>query len=496
MNLLIKAFLIRSSKEQGFAIPIVIALGLIMILIGMVSIVKSNEEDLTAIGQRGTQRALTAAEAGVAYYRDLINKNRAIAVYSACKDEDKNKDGKLTWDNSQNKWTCSNNGTTVSWANNTNIPNINFYNSCSSAGFTTDNGFGANAVQNATVNIGWQDVNNNPDLGQYRLVSYSYADNAGTLIIEGRDRNSDNDASVTRLRVEFPIQPGIPRPPGASQDAITNNLNNLAPALWIGSDNNSITLNSDNDNLEVVNSNILVSKLDCQLSSGTKDIAEALGNVSAEAQNLPSIPIPLGQIYGISNNSIIKNIPLPRSADDWVLGGDGKSKIYQYRIENELNFNNEDLIITVGDNEKVVLYVQDDITFNGKVKVNCIDVDNDNVCEDTNTSNRLEIYSDREIDIEFKGSGKIKIKAFIHAPNATVKVSGTPTVEITGAVWVKEWDNQTNAKVKITPDTLADTTLNERYYHYTSVRQSLDNNNLVIKPIIYPPSRWETVEAE
>ncbi|BAU65231.1 hypothetical protein STA3757_26120 [Stanieria sp. NIES-3757] len=457
MNYLIKSFLICRSREQGFAIPIVIGLGLIMILIGMVSIVKSNEEDLTAIGQRGTQRALTAGEAGVAYYRDLINKNKAIAVY--------------------------NSSGTVSWANNTGIPNLDFYvkpspNNC----FTASDGFGATNVTNA-AGAAWRDVDSN--LGQYKLINYEYiaADKIGRLVVEGRDRNSSNEASVTRLRVEFPIQPGVPRPPGVSQDVITENLNNLAPALWLGSD--LMTLNGTKNNLNVVNGNILVSSLNCQLSTGTKAIAAVLPNIVAEPQTLPSIPLAVGGVNNITNSSVLENVDLPRSGDNWAIQSvrEQTKNVYQYSIPNGLSLTNKNILINISPTnrtkDKIIFYVQNNITFDGNVDVNW---------NADYKSEHLEIYSNDPITIRFQGSGNIRLKAFIHAPNATVEVTGTPTVEITGAVWVKEWQNTTNQTVTITPDA--------SYYGYTSVRRSLDNNALVIQPIIYPPSKWETVEAE
>ena len=118
MNSIIKTILITRSKERGVIIPTVIALGLIMTLIGTVNVFKSNDENLTAIAQRDTREALTAAEIGVAFYRDLIDQNKVIATYSAC-----GTGIDLTWNTSTNTWTCSDT-TEISWATATTIPGI------------------------------------------------------------------------------------------------------------------------------------------------------------------------------------------------------------------------------------------------------------------------------------------------------------------------------------------------------------------------------------
>jgi hypothetical protein len=481
-----------------------------MTLIGTVNIFKSSEENITAIAQRDTHIALRAAEAGVAYYRDLIDKNKQIAVYPAC-------EAGLSW--SSNSWTCSDTGTSVSWANNASIPNLDFYtNTCSSAGFSSANNFGATAVSDATIPTeGWQKVNGDPnsDLGEYRLRQYNYDDtvepNTGTLVIEGRDRDTTgDDASAIEVSVTFPVQPAT------TNDDLTANLNNLDPALWIGSE--TIALNNpDNNNLSV-DGNILITKSDCDLSSGIETIANALGNATVHPRNVPDTPIPpddatagppfnLTKINVITNDSDIINVTLPRTGDNSeVVDGDN---VYHYLIEDELNLTDgNEIIITSG--AKVILYVQGDITITGNVDINCDDTDGDDVCDDSNQSDRLEIYGNSDESgsnqfgcasgvicptetITFSGdtTKTINIKAFIHAPDAdaTVTVSNDPKVNITGAVWVQEWnDTSSNTPmVTITPD--------DRYLEYTTLDDPITTLGGAINPIIYAPENWQTQEV-
>jgi Tfp pilus assembly protein PilX len=452
MNPIIKAILIRRSREQGFAIPTIIALGLIMTLIGTINIFKSSDENLTAISQRDAQKALTAAEAGVAYYRDLIDKNKTIAVYNSTG--------------------------TVSWTNPNNIPAIN--NNC---GFTNQ---GNTAVSNAATSA-WQNVNGNSDLGQYRLKSYTYDGNAGTLVIEGRDRNSTDAASI-EVSVDFPIQPGLfPTDfPNNITNKVTENLNNLNPALWIANNDTPSTintsdfnLNGSNDNL-TVDGNILISKSDCNLSAIQTQV-DTLGNITANSSTLPSIPTQPTSITTITNNSDIIDITsdsinttLPRSGDLYQV--ENGENVFYYLIQNDLDLaDTEKIQITTG--SKVVFYLQGNMTIEGNVDINQL-----------NSSDNFQIYGTNTTSIiEFKGSGTINLKALIHAPNAEARItSDDPTVNINGAIWVNKWDSSTG-DITITSD--------ESYFYYKNL-ENLVTQLGAINPIIYPPTNWQTCEVD
>ena len=179
--------LMRNSHEKGFALPIAMGVGLVIVLLGAVMMARSQTDRITSSTQKATNQGLSAAETGVARYQDLVNKYRAIATY--------------------------NNTGTVSWATPSSIPNI------SSCGSTTE----ATAVSTqATTN--WQNVDSSdPTKGQYRLISYAYTPNSGvaantapgtgTLIIEGRVNQTgsgstatqDVRTATTRLQVAIPI---------------------------------------------------------------------------------------------------------------------------------------------------------------------------------------------------------------------------------------------------------------------------------------------------
>ncbi|NJO99213.1 MAG: hypothetical protein HC764_27135 [Pleurocapsa sp. CRU_1_2] len=65
---------------RDLPLPIVIGLGLVMILLGAISITTANEENITAITQNSKSDALAIAEVGVARYRELLDRNRTLAV--------------------------------------------------------------------------------------------------------------------------------------------------------------------------------------------------------------------------------------------------------------------------------------------------------------------------------------------------------------------------------------------------------------------------------
>ncbi|MEY2857926.1 MAG: hypothetical protein RLZZ74_2238, partial [Cyanobacteriota bacterium] len=78
--LLLKSLLQRRARDEGFTLPMVIALGLIMLLLGAISITTANEENITAITQNSKSDALAIAEIGVARYRESLDRNRRLAI--------------------------------------------------------------------------------------------------------------------------------------------------------------------------------------------------------------------------------------------------------------------------------------------------------------------------------------------------------------------------------------------------------------------------------
>jgi len=75
MNRKLKLALISYASEKGFALPVVIGMGLIMTLIGMTMIMRSQGDQVTAISQKETAQSLAIAEGGVTRTLSKLNKS-------------------------------------------------------------------------------------------------------------------------------------------------------------------------------------------------------------------------------------------------------------------------------------------------------------------------------------------------------------------------------------------------------------------------------------
>lgn len=79
MNKKLKIALKSRPSEQGFAIPIAVGLGLVMILIAATMIVRSQGDQVIASAQKVTARSLATAETGTTRVQSLLNRYRVLA---------------------------------------------------------------------------------------------------------------------------------------------------------------------------------------------------------------------------------------------------------------------------------------------------------------------------------------------------------------------------------------------------------------------------------
>jgi Tfp pilus assembly protein PilX len=419
MNKKLAIALITRSDNKGFALPIVMGIGLIIVLLGAVMMVRSQGDRVTASTQKATTQGLSAAETGVTRYQSLVNNNRAIAAYPDCSG---------TRDSSG---TCPDSGSTGSWSNATSISGLT---SCSGGNPTT-------VSSNSTSQ--WQDIDSSDSSrGQYRLISYSYLSDAGsgtstpgtgTLIVEGRVNQSgsgssaskDVGTSTTRLQVKIPVQ--------------TGDINNIPiPGLWLtegGTGNNTI-------DADVLLNDCTVNLSDITITSGRTKNYTTLGFPS-----LPTKPTfissPNNQVLGTINSSNMtalgatdiggshKRLTLPRTGDTANSSG-----IYEYSVTSIDIPQNSELLITPG--QKVKLYLDNGITSGGNIIHNCDGVSN---CKPTD----FQIYGYGGSGTEICTNGNNYVEAFIFAPNYSVGVagSGSSVGGIKGSVWAKGWSNNT-----------------------------------------------------
>ena len=512
---LLKVLLQRRNRDEGFTLPMVIALGLVMILLGTTNIVKSSEENLNASIQNSSSDALAVAEVGIAKYRELLNQNRILTIYN------------------HDQW-------------NTNAAIVGADTSVTTDDQTCDD-MTTTPLANDTTQW-WEireDLNNDGDttddddlVGRYRLVSYEYdidgntgdADNNGVLddtddngafsVIS--DANTDDDpltlaTGVTANSIADENDTdddgesdavGILTVQGQSPDGSEaqiqvdiplriNDLDNLAPLLWIGG--GSITNAGGAGQLNLTDGNIVISRS----GGGCANVADIDGNnVVNEARSIPAvIGDPTSLAANQKNNATngIGSISLTASADAFRLPRTQSPLDNKTSNDDDGRFLYELSSISVTDKNlitdgtaKVTLYVNGNISFSnsGTMRIGQFNGATTNI-----SSHNLEIYgsaSTSQIAINTGSAGDVlNIEGFIHAPSATLQITGNGTLNINGAVWVNDYDNQGSAVVNIARDRTDTTTSTESSYKfYTSI------DNRTPRPVTSSPSNWVKEEVQ
>jgi hypothetical protein len=168
-------------SEAGFALPIAIGVGLIMLLLGVTMVVRSQNDQVNASAQKATAKSLAAAESGVSKVQTFLNHTRTLAMYP---------------DAGPNSWV-----------------NRNALNICP--------GDVDAAELDALFPDGagnWPDVDPNesspqPLNGEFRVVNYVYngtlgqPGSNGSLTVQGRVNAGEPSESIAQVQVKIPIQP-------------------------------------------------------------------------------------------------------------------------------------------------------------------------------------------------------------------------------------------------------------------------------------------------
>ena len=566
--LLLKTLLQRRARDDGYVLPMVIAIGLVMMLLGIVNMTSAKEENFNAIIQNSRSDALGIAEVGIAQYREMLNRNRVLTVYN------------------HDQWTS-----VSPTPNPLNIPDV-LSQSCNVI-TNTPGGWAFTEPANSVFNAAnWRPVtldetilnrdldddgfanNNAVIIGGYQLVSYEYdidgnvgdannddviddtddngvfsvlsdantsdddpADpNFGSLTVANRDENDNDDDGISDARgiltvkgrtidgSEAQIQVEIPLRIN-QQD-----MNNLAPALWIGNGDTTnlgglVVGDSDGDNItdDLVNNltgaagadgipdvNIVASSPNDGTNDGCNDITSVNNNtIVTDPRSLPPI------------DAITQTI-----ADAQAATGDRSNNFAALETAGDLNFlgalshenYNPDILpadfdpnvdcavardcryyyilpatITIDDDglptdgvAKVTLHHDGNLTINGGGG------DPSKTIGSDVSSNYLEIYSTGNIDINTDGRN-LTINALIHTPG-TLTIGGTGgTVTINGSVFAENFINNlgTLGAVKINPDNTdsSSTASDKSYEFYTTTA------NRTPRPLTGSPTNWKTEEV-
>lgn len=522
--LLFKILLQRRAKDEGFTLPMVIAIGLVMILLGTANIVKSGEENLNALVQNSSSDALAVAEIGITKYRELLNKNRILTIYNddqwdtnaaivgadpAVTDDDRTCDDMVNtpagWldDDDDSSTTPPANNTTQWWE---------IREDMNGDGDTTDNEdlIGKYRLISYEYDIDGDSINEDTDddgtpndttpddeNGDFApnddnpntTDSFTFNDSAsynprGLLTVQGQSADGESEAQI---QVEIPLR--------INQEDIPN----LAPILWIGSADSTYTSNFAGNVGTVTipsDSNIVRFETGC---ANPPDIGT--NSVVSDARGIPTISSIASKITEAetagSINTALPAAPLElgnTSDNPYVTPADGTfdatddcKDISDCRYYYKLGATTISSNIETDGISKVTLYVDGNLTINEDIIGSAV------------SSNYLEIYVISAGKITIDSNNVDTVNAFIHAPDSELEITGTGTVNIIGSVWVDKFVN--NATVNFGEEQSPGTFVTETtkidsrntaptYTVYTTT------NNRTPRPLTSSPTNWVKEEVE
>jgi hypothetical protein len=479
----------RRYRQRGFTLPLVLGMGLIMMVVALTLISRSQLDVSTASLQKQTQQAFAVAEGGMARTLGLLNGNYQILLrhtynpvnpntgqpYLINRAADASKVGQPNTAGIRvtpvNEWTAASLGDAVP--------------PC----FTLDN------VTDILLNgqIG------DPVQGNYRILAYLYDQptETGHLLIEGRLANNSPANAYVLQKMKI--------------------TDRNVPANFPGLLAQSITL-GNNDVFGTVNGNVICTNANnCQVpadqcvngqptNAGLRQAVHALNNsiiegtIAVNKIELPPFPTPPPTVNpsgnppvneGAYNLGDIGEMTLPRPDDrpyvDTSLPEGHPDRIYYaYRVNNiNLSGNNNNLTINTS-RWPVRLFVSGNISLSGKAGIrNTCSPDSDTcgilanmgLPSGIGTPDRLRIYgnppdpNNAVTDQQFTLSGGSTAGSlFVYAPDARVGINGgSSSPDIFGAVWAKEWNGSNSNKAEIhVPDRLPEA-LGEAYQNSSIV---------------------------
>jgi hypothetical protein len=386
-----------NSAQSGFAMPLALGLGLVMIIVTASTIARSQSDRTTTNFQKEANRALSISEAGAIRVESFLDRYKLLA--------NKNLD----------RWVDILNTLPETQRN---CPTIDL----------------SQAKQQSQLFKDHQWINldsSNPNKGKYRIVDYQYQAGVGTLTVAGSidAYNTREHSSTSILKLTIPIESETAKVP--------------PPALW------AYTFKT-NPKQQI---NGQIRGVICP--QPTQEDPDGITGIDrtniAQIENRPTgiiiadpfttIPIPkdppniAARIPAITNS-----IRFPLNASDlpdangeynYLVDIDNPTSNYSIKLKDS-----DRLQLDIAPKYKVNLYLKGNIDLAGSQTIN---VDS--------THPNLRIYgSDRTTKISIKNNASIA--SFIHAPFAVaqnIKSTAISSVgNITGAIWVKSWDSATS----------------------------------------------------
>ena len=385
-------------SQAGFAMPLALGMGLVMIIVAASTIGRSQSDRAVTSTQRETNRALSISEAGMIRVQSFLDRHKVLATKDLTQ-----------WSNT---------------LNNLSTPQA----SCSSIDIIS-----AKALAGLFKSHNWIALDNtNSNKGRYQVIDYKYQNGVGKLTVAGAISayNTNQNSSLSTLTVTIPI--------GSESAKIA------PPALWA----NTFKLSP---NQKITGQ---IQGVSCPLPPMT----DPDGIIGVDANNIALISgVPSGQIVAdiftpipvvniapataILLPAITASIVLPRPSSSDLPDANGE---YHYVVELDnlssgysIKLHDLDFIkVNLAANQKVNLYLKGNIDLAGSKTI------------DVNVAHpNLRLYgSIQTTKLIVKDTASIT--AFIHAPSADAKsISSSPpnpSKNITGAVWVNSWDSLTS----------------------------------------------------
>ncbi|NCS77963.1 MAG: hypothetical protein GPJ17_12360 [Microcystis aeruginosa K13-07] len=412
---------LMANKEKGFALPLAVLIGLILMVTGMTMMMRAQGDQSKVIAQKARADSLRSSEVGLARVQDLLNSVRVMAtVDSNCTTGD-------CWQNAKYDVVT----------NPTNLQRlleklVDAAPSCSNPNDAATLKAKIDELRGLSANK-WFELGNNR---YYRVVGYDFNIGTGTgrgvLTLEGLSRTSaatdltntaidrdsdDNAASRNRVVVTIPI---LDSPPLAFNRT-------TVPALWISDGTADDGAKFQGDVVEKVVSpcNIDQTKIQQPTSAPSPPYTAQFVGVF-----FPDLPAITGGIPSVQKDLVLTTSEtFPRTGDTPTpLTINSQSvDVYEY-IVNNINLSGSDKI-TITPGKRVVFYVKGDI--NGAIEHNC--------GTPTGCPGNLQIYAyaPASANPQICLTGNEKLEAFIFAPNYSLGKTGTGA--FVGAAWGKNW---------------------------------------------------------
>lgn len=386
MNKKLKITLKNCSSEQGFAIPIAIGLGLVMILIGTTMIVRSQGDQVTASAQKSTAKSLSVVETGITRVQSFLNQDRGFA-------------------NQNYPWTAY----LESLAN-----------PCSSGSL-----YDEAAEFDDWITVGLND--------RFRVISYTPTATEGVLLVEGQVRQGGNVISTTRLQAKIPLdRTRIPTfsPPGAwAQNFGLGNNRISGSVIDAGCPPGSL----DSGERSQISGDVLTNPS----LTLPPPLTVPSGAISLPAITSGTTGLPRSSDRPNANGEYVYHVA-SSSGDSIDLRGGGEQLIIKPGQKVALyldgNIRTQGSGVKIGHN----CYDTDNLADgepNGIIQVPGCTPTNFQIFGGTNTTSILL-------------GGSNTVDAFIFAPNA-INSGVNGGAQIRGSVWIKEWDAANGAHTVI-----------------------------------------------